>query len=84
MRPTVEDLQAIWRFIYSRASLLQAAEFFAELDNVVPESIQGRALIEMTLIAYARPPLPFFEIARVFIRLDHVARFIVNANHSIM
>ena len=55
MRPTVEDLQAIWRFIYSRASLLQAAEFFAELDNVVPESIQGRALIEMTLIAYARP-----------------------------
>ena len=55
MRPTVEDLQAIWLFTYSRASLLQAAEFFAELDVVEPESVQGRALIEATLIAYARP-----------------------------
>lgn len=55
MRPTVEDLQAIWLFTYSRVSLLQAAEFFAELDVVEPESVQGRALIEATLIAYARP-----------------------------
>src|SRR5712692_5517075 len=28
--------------------------------------------------------LPLFEIARVLVRLDHVARVIVNANHSIM
>ena len=28
--------------------------------------------------------LPLFEIARVFVPLDHVASFIVNANHSIM
>jgi len=27
---------------------------------------------------------PFFEIARVLVRLDDVARFIVNANHNIM
>ena len=27
---------------------------------------------------------PFFEIARVLVRLDHVASFIVNANHSIV
>jgi hypothetical protein len=27
---------------------------------------------------------PLFEIARVLVRLDHVARVIVNANHSIM
>jgi hypothetical protein len=27
---------------------------------------------------------PFFEIARVLVRLDHVASFIVNANHSMM
>jgi hypothetical protein len=27
---------------------------------------------------------PRFEIARVLVRFDHVARFIVNANHSIM
>jgi len=26
----------------------------------------------------------FFEIAGVIVRPDHVARFIVNANHSIM
>jgi hypothetical protein len=29
-------------------------------------------------------PLRFFEIACVLVRLDHVASFIVNANHSIM
>jgi hypothetical protein len=28
-------------------------------------------------------PLRFFELARVFLRLDHVARFIVNANHGV-
>jgi hypothetical protein len=28
--------------------------------------------------------LPLFEIARVLMRLDHVASFIVNVNHSIM
>jgi hypothetical protein len=27
---------------------------------------------------------PLFEIARVLVRFDHVARFIVNANHSIL
>jgi hypothetical protein len=31
-----------------------------------------------------REASPFFEIARVLMRLDHVARFIVNAKHSIM
>jgi hypothetical protein len=29
-------------------------------------------------------PLRFFEIARVLVRFDHVASFIVNANHRIM
>jgi hypothetical protein len=28
--------------------------------------------------------LPLFEIARVLVRFDHVARFIVNANHGIV
>jgi hypothetical protein len=27
---------------------------------------------------------PFFEITRVLVRLDHVARAIVNADHAIM
>jgi len=27
---------------------------------------------------------PFFEFARVLVRFDHVARFIVNANHGAM
>jgi hypothetical protein len=27
---------------------------------------------------------PLFEIAFVLVRLDHVARFILNANHGIM
>ena len=28
--------------------------------------------------------LPVFEIARVLVRFDHVARFIVNANHRVI
>jgi hypothetical protein len=31
-----------------------------------------------------RKNAPLFEIALVLVRLDHVARIIVNANHSIM
>jgi hypothetical protein len=31
-----------------------------------------------------RSLLPLFEIARVLVRFDHVARFIVNANHHMM
>ena len=31
-----------------------------------------------------KPRLPLFEIALVLVRLDQVARCIVNANHSIM
>jgi hypothetical protein len=27
---------------------------------------------------------PLFELARVLVRLDRIARFVVNANHSIM
>jgi hypothetical protein len=27
---------------------------------------------------------PLFELARVLVRLDHVAKLIVNANHGIM
>ena len=30
------------------------------------------------------PYSPLFEVARVLVRLDHVARFIVNANHGIV
>ncbi len=28
--------------------------------------------------------LPLFELARLLVRFDHVASFIVNVNHSIM
>jgi hypothetical protein len=31
-----------------------------------------------------RDPSPLLEIASVLVRLDHVARFIKNANHGIM
>jgi hypothetical protein len=31
-----------------------------------------------------RKASPLFEIARVLVRLNHIARFIVNANHGIM
>jgi len=34
--------------------------------------------------AFCFAPLPLFEIARVLMRLNHIASFIVNTNHSIM
>jgi hypothetical protein len=37
-----------------------------------------------TIIAILSRPLRFFEMARMLVRLDHVARLIVNANHGIM
>ena len=55
MRPTIENLQDIWLFTYSRSSLLDAAGFLSELDKVAPESLQHRALIDAGLAAYARP-----------------------------
>jgi len=55
MRPTVEHLQDIWLFTYSRDSLLDAANSLAELDKVAPESLQYRALIDAAVAAYARP-----------------------------
>jgi hypothetical protein len=36
------------------------------------------------IIANIFTALPLFEIANVLVRLNHVASFIVNANHRIM
>jgi hypothetical protein len=55
MRPTVKDLEDIWMFTYARASLIEAANYVAELDKVAPKSIQYRALIDAAVIAYGRP-----------------------------
>jgi hypothetical protein len=55
MRPTVEDLQAIWLFTYSRSSFIDAADFLNELDKAAPESLLHRALVDAAIMAYARP-----------------------------
>ena len=31
-----------------------------------------------------KPRLPLFEVALVLLRFDHIARFIVNADHSLV
>jgi hypothetical protein len=41
-------------------------------------------VIQVTHGLEIAPNSPLFEIARVFVRFDHVASFIENANHSIM
>ena len=47
--------------------------------------ISGANQQQMFAMAAARKMnLPLFEIAFVFVRLDHVASIIENANHSIM
>jgi hypothetical protein len=35
------------------------------------------------VISKAAEHLSFFEIARVLVGVDHIARFIVNANHGV-
>jgi hypothetical protein len=35
-------------------------------------------------VVLSENPSRLFELARVLVRFDHVARFIVNANHSAM
>lgn len=62
MRPTIEDLQAIWLFTYSRSSLLDAANFLSQLSEVTPElgkltpeSLRYRALVEAAIVSYGRP-----------------------------
>jgi hypothetical protein len=55
MRPTIEDLQSIWLFTYSRAAFIDAAEFVGELDKVATKSLLHRALVDAAIMAYARP-----------------------------
>ena len=50
--------------------------------GIVPVSSDTEDKFEDAMEVTASSPLP--EIARVLVRLDHVARFIVNANHSVM
>ena len=38
-------------------------------------------LLRMPTIQHAQTS-PFFEIARVLVRFDHVARVVINANHK--
>jgi hypothetical protein len=41
--------------------------------------------IEIPVVAWlVDSTSPFFEIARLLVRLDHVASLIVNANHGVM
>jgi hypothetical protein len=41
-------------------------------------------LHHMAAFCFTRQRSPLFEIALVFLRLDHVASIIINANHGIM
>jgi len=41
-------------------------------------------LLTLTVTTESVALLPLFETARVLVRLDHVSRCIVNANHGIM
>src|SRR5262245_23436258 len=60
MRPTVEELQAIWLFTYSRAAFMDAADFLGELDKVETKSLLHRALVHAAITAYAQPFGPCF------------------------
>jgi len=53
----------------------------SSLDGSRRSALQKR---QATVLKRNREPLRLFEIARVLVRLDHVAGIIANANHSII
>jgi hypothetical protein len=55
----------------TRVALASSAVFHAENEANGSKAATGISL-------------SLFEVARVLVRLDHVARLIVNANHSMM
>ena len=55
MKPTQEELKWIWRYSYSRTSLLEAHEWIDVLGQIDPKSPQIGALTCAIVIAYARP-----------------------------
>ena len=60
MRPTIEDLQSIWLFTYSRSAFIEAEDSLDELRNVPSESLQYRALVAAAITAYMQPFTPCF------------------------
>jgi len=50
--------------------------------GIVPADSETEDKFEDAMEVTASSPLP--EIARVLVRFDHVARLIVNVNHSVM
>lgn len=54
-RPTLEDLQNVWLYTYSRASLIEAVEFLEAMGHAKPNSVELHALINAAFAAYARP-----------------------------
>ncbi|HEX3280334.1 MAG TPA: hypothetical protein VHR36_03805 [Pyrinomonadaceae bacterium] len=50
--------------------------------GIVHESSETEDKFEDAMEVTASSPL--FELARVLVRLDHIARFIVNTNHGVM
>jgi hypothetical protein len=58
MRPSHEDLKRIWLYSYSRASLLEAKEWLDAMDHPDLKSLQMRAFVCATTVAYARPFTP--------------------------
>ena len=57
---------------------MNARNFFTELKR------PGKRLQVRGFFCALRGNTPLFEVGRVLVRLDHIASFIVNANHSIM
>ncbi len=52
--------------------------------SVAPKNLFQTIRFVTPLISAAKSRSPVFEIARVLVRLNHIAHFVVNANHSAM
>jgi len=52
--------------------------------EIILRGQRGSAVTHYPVAAFCFARSRFFEVARVFVRLNHVACFIVNANHCII
>ena len=68
----------------ARKSSREPAKFLLRVKAA--QRLQSRNRLSGCRLAVdpGRDTLRLFEVARVLVRFDHVARFIINANHSAM
>jgi len=72
-----------WRIIGYEPITLVALVRILTSSRQRPKTTDDSDACSRLMLINRYKTLPLFEFARVLVRLDHVARLIMNANHSV-